>query len=202
MKIAEYINYRIQRAAILLVLFFVSCTAATVQANVNINPTSLSFGNQSIGTTSTPIKMTLTNAREHSTTIVRISSSVPQFSFSWPSLPFTMRAAQQLTGTVAFKPAASQTYKGTLTFTLANGHSIVVSLSGTGVQTQPSVTIQPPSATVITGQTATFSVSVSGATPVGYQWKKNGAVINGATAASYTIPPATTSDNAAQFIAT
>src|ERR1700730_4277756 len=119
MKIAEYINYRIQRAAILLVLFFVSCTAATVQANVVINPTSLSFGNQSIGTTSTPIKMTLTNAREHSTTNVRMSSSVPQSSFSWASSPFSMRATHQISWTITFKQAAPQPYKVTLTFTLA-----------------------------------------------------------------------------------
>src|SRR5260221_4497497 len=202
MKIAEYINYKILRAAILLVLFFVSCTAATLQANVNINPVSLSFGSQSIGTTSQPIKMTLTNARGHSTTLVSISSSAPQFSYSWPSLPLTLSAAQQLTGTVIFKPAASQIYNGTLTFTFASGPNIVVSLSGTGVQAQPLVTIQPASETVITGQTATFSASVSGATPVGYQWMKNGAAISGATAAGYTTPPATTSDNAAQFTVT
>src|SRR6266853_1188783 len=202
MKIAEYINYKILRAAILLVLFFVSCTAATLQANVNINPVSLSFGSQSIGTTSQPIKMTLTNARGHSTTLVSISSSAPQFSYSWPSLPLTLSAAQQLTGTVIFKPAASQIYNGTLTFTFASGPDIVVSLSGTGVQAQPLVTIQPASETVITGQTATFSASVSGATPVGYQWMKNGAAISGATAAGYTTPPATTSDNAAQFTVT
>src|SRR5258706_5386319 len=202
-KISEHINYRIPRASILLVLFFASCVSSLpLQANVNINPVSLSFGSQSIGTTSQPIKMTLTNARGHSTTLVSISSSVPQFSYSWPSLPLTLGAAQQLTGTVAFKPAASQIYNGTLTFTFASGPSIVVSLSGAGVQAQPIVTIQPASETVITGQTATFSASVSGATPVGYQWKKNGAAISGATAASYTTPPTTTSDNAAQFIVT
>jgi Protein of unknown function (DUF1573)/Immunoglobulin I-set domain len=202
-KISEHINYRIPRASILLVLFFASCVSSLpLQANVNINPVSLSFGSQSIGTASQPIKMTLTNARGHSTTLVSISSSVPQFSYSWPSLPLTLGAAQQLTGTVAFKPAASQIYNGTLTFTFASGPSIVVSLSGTGVQAQPLVTIQPTSETVITGQTATFSASVSGATPVGYQWKKNGAAISGATAAGYTTPPATTSDNAAQFTVT
>jgi hypothetical protein len=203
MKISEHINYKIPRASILLVLFFASCVSSLpLQANVNINPVSLSFGSQSIGTTSQPIKMTLTNARGHNTTLVSISSSAPQFSYSWPSLPLTLGAAQQLTGTVAFKPAASQIYNGTLTFTFASGPSIVVSLSGTGVQAQPLVTIQPTSETVITGQTATFSASVSGATPVGYQWKKNGAAISGATAAGYTTPPATTSDNAAQFTVT
>ena len=202
MKSAECINYRIQRAAVIFVVFFASCTAAPLQAKVQISPVSMSFGNQSIGAASSPMKMTLTNATGHDTTIVSISSSVPQFSYSWPSLPVTLGAAQQLTGTVAFKPAASQIYNGTLTIAFASGPSIVVSLSGTGVPAQTAVAIQPASATVMMGQTATFSASVSGATPTGYQWKKNGAAITGATAASYTTPPTTTSDNAAQFIVT
>src|SRR5258708_13753564 len=150
-KISEHINYRIPRASILLGLFFASCVSSLpLEANVNINPVSLSFGSQSIGTTSQPIKMTLTNARGHSTTLVSISSSVPQFSYSWPSLPLTLGAAQQLTGTVAFKPAASQIYNGTLTFTFPRWPSIAVSLRAPAVQTHPLSTIQPTTQTPIT----------------------------------------------------
>src|SRR5258708_7971352 len=96
MKIAKHINYKIPRATILLVLFFASCVPLPLQANVNISPVSLSFGNQSVGTTSPPVKMMLTNARGHNATIVSISSSVAQFSYSWPSLPFTLGAGQEL----------------------------------------------------------------------------------------------------------
>jgi Abnormal spindle-like microcephaly-assoc'd, ASPM-SPD-2-Hydin/Immunoglobulin domain/Immunoglobulin I-set domain len=200
MKINEHVRGKILSAAIPLVLFFVIGTPA--HANVKINPASVNFGNQSVGATSAPVNLTLKNASGHKTTIVSILSSVAQFSYSWPSLPFTLGPGQELTGTVAFTPAVPQIYNDTLTFTAANGPSIAVSLSGTGVQTQSLATIQPASQTVVAGQTATFSASVSGATPVGYQWRKNGAAINGATVARYSTPPTTTSDNGAQFTVT
>lgn len=50
----------------------------------------------------------------------------------------------------------------------------------------PVITDQPDNVTVAAGQTATFSVSASGATPLTYQWRKNGANISGATGSVYT----------------
>ena len=49
------------------------------------------------------------------------------------------------------------------------------------------------------GQTATFSVSASGAFSMTYQWRKNGVNMNGATGSSYTTPVTTTADNGTQF---
>jgi hypothetical protein len=63
----------------------------------------------------------------------------------------------------------------------------------------PSITTQPASQTVNSGQTATFSVTASGTAPLGYQWHRNGAVINGANSASYTTSATTTADNGAKF---
>jgi hypothetical protein len=63
----------------------------------------------------------------------------------------------------------------------------------------PSITTQPVSQTVTAGQTATFTVAATGAAPLSYQWKKNGASISGATSSSYTTPTTTSSDNGAQF---
>jgi Immunoglobulin domain/Immunoglobulin I-set domain len=63
----------------------------------------------------------------------------------------------------------------------------------------PSLAMQPASVTVAAGQTATFSVSASGTAPLSYQWQKNTTNINGAMAASYTTPAATTADNGATF---
>ena len=63
----------------------------------------------------------------------------------------------------------------------------------------PSITTQPASQTITAGQTATFSVTASGTTPLSYQWRKNGTAISGATSSSYTTPAETTSDNGAQF---
>src|SRR5207302_13013 len=50
----------------------------------------------------------------------------------------------------------------------------------------PTITTQPASQTVTTGQTATFTVTATGTAPLSYQWQKNGTAIGAATAASYT----------------
>jgi hypothetical protein len=63
----------------------------------------------------------------------------------------------------------------------------------------PSITSQPASQTVTAGQTATFIVAASGSAPLTYQWRKNGAVIPGATSPTYTTPATKTADNGAQF---
>src|SRR5579862_2497875 len=63
----------------------------------------------------------------------------------------------------------------------------------------PSITTQPASQTVTTGQQATFSVAATGTPPLTYQWNKNGGAISGATASSYTTPATVTSDNGTQF---
>ncbi|MFN6094112.1 MAG: immunoglobulin domain-containing protein [Verrucomicrobiota bacterium] len=57
----------------------------------------------------------------------------------------------------------------------------------------PSITSHPASLNVTAGASATFSVSANGTSP-SYQWYKNGSPISGATASSYTIPNAKTSD--------
>ena len=64
----------------------------------------------------------------------------------------------------------------------------------------PSITSQPADLTVTAGQTATFTVSATGDTPLSYQWKKDGNIltdggnISGATAATLTITNAQASD--------
>ncbi len=63
----------------------------------------------------------------------------------------------------------------------------------------PTITTQPANQTVTAGQTATFSVVAAGTAPLTYQWQKNGSVISGATAASYTTPVTTTADSGELF---
>jgi hypothetical protein len=74
-----------------------------------------------------------------------------------------------------------------------------VTMSGEGVPLTPSISTQPASQTITAGQTATFSVTATGAASLSYQWKKTGTAINGATSSSYTTPSETTSDTGSQF---
>ncbi|WP_224363065.1 galactose-binding domain-containing protein [Hyalangium versicolor] len=95
--------------------------------------------------------------------------------------------------------AAFVSYTGSSTWQVANNYpGGVVCTTGT-TSSAPTITTQPTAKTVAVGQTATFSVAASGTGTLTYQWRKNGTAISGATAASYTTPATTTSDNGAQF---
>src|SRR5579863_1159376 len=59
----------------------------------------------------------------------------------------------------------------------------------------PTITTQPAAQTVNAGQTATFSVTATGASPLAYQWFLNQSAIKGATSSSYTTPTLTPSDS-------
>jgi len=77
--------------------------------------------------------------------------------------------------------------------------SNLTSSTGGTQDVAPAITAQPQSATVAAGQTATFTVTASGTSPLTYQWQKNGAAITGATTASYTTPVTTMADSGASF---
>ena len=71
--------------------------------------------------------------------------------------------------------------------------------SGSGNSGFPSITTQPANQTVAVGQSATFRVVATGASPLSYQWQKSGAAISGATAASYTTPPTAAGDTGSMY---
>ena len=79
---------------------------------------------------------------------------------------------------------------------LAYGCSGTHSNSGSGA---PTITSQPTNQTVPAGQTATFSVTASGQTPLSYQWLRNETAISGATSSNYTTPATTASDSGSTF---
>jgi hypothetical protein len=62
----------------------------------------------------------------------------------------------------------------------------------------PLITQEPVSKGVIEGQTATFSVNVTGDT-LTFVWFKNGVVIGGSDSSVYTTPPTVLGDNGAEF---
>ncbi|OWQ84380.1 hypothetical protein CDN99_24095 [Roseateles aquatilis] len=62
----------------------------------------------------------------------------------------------------------------------------------------PVIATQPANASVLTGGTATFTVSATG-TGLGYQWKKNGVAIPSATSEAYTTPAVSYVDHGALY---
>ena len=191
-------------ATILIAVLFLFGTPA--RANVVASPTTMNFGNQALGTASTSMTVIVTNQNRRSTEINGASLSTAQFSVSGPSLPVTLSAGGSATFSVKFAPTAAQAYSGTLAFTRSNGSTTTVALSGMGIGTTPvqgpAIAMQPVSQTITGGQTATFSATATGTSPMTFQWLKNGAAISGANSSSYTTPAETTSDNNAQFAMT
>jgi hypothetical protein len=201
-QVTGAIRGKIQIAAMFAALL--SGFAGGARAATTVSPSSLTFGGQTAGTSSAPLAVTLTNTTRNKIKIMSASASQAAFSYSGPSLPITLNQGQAFTGGVTFKPTAAQSYSGTLNFVRANGSTITVLLSGTGIAlqssgTSPTISAQPASQTIIAGQTATFSVTASGTAPLAYQWRKGGIAISGATLSTYTTPAETASDSGAQF---
>ncbi len=77
--------------------------------------------------------------------------------------------------------------------------SNAATLTVTGAPAAPVITTQPANASVIVGQTATFTVVATGAGTLTYQWQRNNADIPGATSASYSTPAAALSDSGSTY---
>jgi hypothetical protein len=102
-------------------------------------------------------------------------------------------------------PATTTSFNGVqFSVAVSDLHGVAKSVSAiltvTATPTAPSISSQPSSQTVKAGQTATFSVTATGTSPLSYQWSKNGAAIAGAIGSSYVTPATVASDNGAQFI--
>ena len=63
----------------------------------------------------------------------------------------------------------------------------------------PSILMQPASLTLPEGETATFDVTVEGAVPLSFQWKRNGAILDAQRYHTLVWPGITLADHGNQF---
>jgi len=136
---------------------------------VSFAPTSLSFGNQALTTTSAPQTVTLTNTGTSPLTISLIAASgdfaqMSTGTSACPISPATLAANANCTISVTFTPTATGPRSGTLTVTdNASGSPHTVPLTGTG-STAPGFTlsISPNTLTVAQGAVgAAVTISVN-----------------------------------------
>src|SRR5215469_16905359 len=113
-------NNKILSSATFIALLLAIDTAAWAKGStLQISPTLVSFGNQTVNTSSLPATVTLSNNSASRITIVNVSLSLLQFTYSGPSLPITLNPGESFTGTVTFSPSDVQPYTDTLIFTRA-----------------------------------------------------------------------------------
>lgn len=107
---------------------------APVQAGVGVSPNSLSFGSVTVNTTSSAMAVTVTNNGRLPISILGVSSSLPEFTVSGYSLPFTLGPHAIATFQVTFRPDAATTYSSSIVFntTSQSGNDRSISVSGTG----------------------------------------------------------------------
>src|SRR5262249_6764093 len=103
---------------------------------VGVTPSSLSFGNQVLGTASAIKSVTLKNGQSTAITITGITSTLSDYTQTnnCPLSPATLAAGKNCTISVTFKPSALGSRTATLTITDTGKSSPqTVGLSGTGV---------------------------------------------------------------------
>jgi len=125
--------------------------------------------------------------------------------------PFTYQwrkngtAISTATGATYSLAAVSTADAGSYSVAISNSAGSTVSDNATLTVTAaaliaPSITTQPTSRTVTSGQSTTFSVAASGSATLAYQWNKNGTAISGATNANFTIAAVTSADAASYTV--
>jgi Beta-propeller repeat/Abnormal spindle-like microcephaly-assoc'd, ASPM-SPD-2-Hydin len=144
-----------------------SGTGTTAPAAVFVAPTTLSFGNQVINTTSPPQTVTLTNNSTSTLTGIAVSivgtaaTSFAQTTTCTATLP----AGATCTISVTFTPTVAAAATATLSVADSDPSSPqTVSLSGTGISSNPdfSVAVAPTTASVAAGGTTNVTVTVTG----------------------------------------
>jgi len=134
------------------------------QGTLGSNPTSLSFGNVTVGSNQS-LSETVTNTGGSSVTISQVTISGSGFSLSGVSTPVTLTAGQSATFTVKFAPTSAASASGNVTITsTASNPTLNIPLSGTGTAATGQLTVTPTTldlGSVVVGTSGTASGSLT-----------------------------------------
>ena len=123
-----------------------------------------------------------------------VAAGTAPLTYQWELYGVNVAGANSATLTLSnIQPSNAGAYTIYITNALGATRSNVATLTVTGAGA-PSITAQPQNATVVAGTTANFGVTATGTAPLGYQWRKNGTNIGGATSATYAIASTQPSD--------
>jgi hypothetical protein len=126
----------------------VTLNGTGVAAVIGIAPTSLTFGSQAVGTTSAAQTVTVSNNGEFPLIFSSIVTSGDFAGATLAQCPSIGEEAPSCVFSITFKPTATGTRNGTITFTdNATGSPQTVTLTGTGTGGAATVTVTPSSLT-------------------------------------------------------
>jgi hypothetical protein len=114
-----------------------SGTGVTSTFLLTASPTSLSFGNVTVGSNSAPQTVTLTNSGNSSVSISQINVSGSGFSASGLTAPLTLAAGQTANFSVVFASTTAGTAIGNVSLVSNATNSPTIALSASGVQPIP-----------------------------------------------------------------
>src|SRR6201981_3992305 len=141
------------------------------RGGVGVNPTSLSFGSVTVNTSSSAASVVVTNNSGQTVSILRVSSSLPEFIVLCPAMPITLGAHSSASFQVMFQPDAALTFNGSIILSTSRkgGSSQTISVSGMGTPaafsaSQPQLGANPSSAifgSVATGNSNSQTINLT-----------------------------------------
>lgn len=136
--------------------------------------------------TTQPASQTIVEGQ--SVTFTVVATGTAPLSYQWSLGGAPIPSATSASFTLA---SAQLSNAGSYTVTVTNSAGSVTSaaavLTVNPAAVAPSIVTQPVGITVVSGQTATFTVVASGTAPLSYQWRRDGTAIAGATEATLTL---------------
>src|SRR5207245_1781999 len=149
--------------------------------------------------TTPPANQTVTAGQTATFTVV--AAGTAPLSYQWQKNGVNIAGATSASYTTPATTISDSgsTFRVVVTNTAGTVTSSAATLTVNPAPVAPTILTQPSSQTVTAGQTASFTVAVTGTAPLSYQWQKNSVAISGATSSAYTTPATTNSDSGAQF---
>jgi uncharacterized protein YjdB len=146
-------------------VLLISCfaTLAIIPAfaqSVTVTPTSIAFGNQTVGIASAAHRVTLKNGQTTAVTISSVTTNLADYAET-NTCPASLKAGASCGISVTFKPSVQGARNATLTIADSGTSSPqTVSLTGTGTgPTLKSIAIAPTAPTISVGSTVQFTAT-------------------------------------------
>ncbi len=149
--------------------------------------------------TAQPASQTVTAGQTATFSVIATGSAPLTYQWQRGSTPILGATSPSYTTPVTTSADNGATFQVVVTDAAGNTPSAPATLTVNPAPVAPSITSQPSSQTVVTGQTATFSVAAAGTSPLTYQWQRGATPIAGATSSSYTTSATTSADSGATF---